>query len=167
MKIQRIKKIIDGPARYPTIDVLEDQIVLYFSKKNDEGKSRVFQVSLDKDKPWLILEQPRQTSLELGLPGSFDQHGHAARCIISTQDRKFMYLMGWSHVSSSFPPYHLSIGFAEWIRDKWVKIDGPVMDRGTSNPFFASSPSVLFDRDRYKMWYISCNGWEMGSRPIQ
>ena len=37
---------------------------------------------------------------------------------------------------------------------------GPLLDRDRDEPFFNTAPCVVRERDRWRMWYGSCTGWD-------
>jgi len=157
MNYKKIGLVYRGQARYPTIDINKKEIILYFSKiKNN--KSRIYKIELCKKNPKIIKKNISGPLFELGSNG-FDHDGHAARCIVESSDKKLMYLIGWNKKIS--PPYHLSIGVAEYQNKKWIKKEAPVMDRNIDEPYFCTSPCVIYDFKKhiYKMWYCSCTGW--------
>jgi hypothetical protein len=159
MKWEKIGKIFEGPAHYPTIEKINNKIRIYYSKKNKENKSQIYYFEVNKNNPKKITSRSKENLFALGPTGSFDQDGHAPRCIVNTENEKIMYIIGWNRKIS--PPYQLSIGIAKWNGEKWNKMLGPVMERNNDEPFFSTSPSVIYEKDLkiFKMWYCSCTGW--------
>ena len=159
MNFKKIKKIFEGPAQYPTVDCFSHKLFrVYYSKKNQLGQSNIYSFDIDK-KSLIVKNLNDEPVFSLGKIGSFDQDGHAARCIVSNENKKLMYIIGWNKKIS--PPYHLSIGAAELINNKWIKYEYPLMDRGIYDPYFCTSPSVLYNKteSKFQMWYCSCTSW--------
>jgi hypothetical protein len=72
-----------------------------------------------------------------------------------------MYYIGWN--VSGTVPYRLSIGLA-LSEDQGATFrrfsQGPIIDRGTHEPFFVTLPCVHKENATWRMWYVSCTGWE-------
>jgi hypothetical protein len=81
--------------------------------------------------------------------------------IVNHQNKKYLYYIGWNVKVSV--PYHLSIGLAV-SEDKGRSFDkvseGPLLDRAIDEPFFNTAPCVQCEEDIWRMWYVSCTGWE-------
>jgi hypothetical protein len=74
---------------------------------------------------------------------------------------KSMYYIGWNpQVTVS---YRLSIGLAvseDGGRTYRRYSIGPLLDRDLCEPFFNTAPCVIRDGNQWRMWYVSCTGWE-------
>jgi hypothetical protein len=105
--------------------------------------------------------------LPLGRPGTFDDSGIMPSWIVNHQNQKYLYYIGWNVKVSV--PYHLSIGLAisEDEGRSFRKVsEGPLLDRSIDEPFFNTAPCVLREADAWRMWYVSCTGWEtIAGRP--
>jgi hypothetical protein len=160
MRWQSIGRIITEQASYPTIDRVDGAARLYFARRDDRGRSGIFQREVDADDPLRRSSISGRPMLELGPPGTFDADGHAARWVVEAADgSKLMYLIGWNRSLSV--PYHLSIGCARSLDGgrTWSKHACPVMDRSSDEPFLCTSPCVLAEGGRYRMWYCGGLGW--------
>ena len=159
MRWEKLGRIHDGPASYPTVDRIGDTLRLYYGCRTATGQSRIKYIDIDSRDPLRAIGSGE--TLELGPPGSFDCDGHAPRCIVECSGKKLLYLIGWNRKVTT--PYQLAIGLAEASdHGTWIKHEGPVMDRGVDEPYFATSPHVLFDGGQFRMWYCSCTGWKNG-----
>jgi hypothetical protein len=165
MNYKKIGLVYRGQARYPTVDINKKEIILYFSKVK-HNKSKIYKIELCQKNPKIIKKNISGPLFDLGKSGSFDQDGHAARCIVSCNEKKLMYLIGWNKKTS--PPYQLSIGVAECGENGWIKKESPVMDRCFDEPYFCTSPCVVYDNNCkiFKMWYCSCTGWIKRRDPV-
>lgn len=162
MIFKKIGLIYNQQARYPTLENKKNVIRIYFSKiKNN--KSKIYYLEVSKKDPKIIKKINLKPLFDLGKKGSFDQDGHAARCIVENNSIKLMYIIGWNKKIS--PPYQLSIGVAEYKNKNWIKKEPPVMDRSYDEPYFCTSPCVIYDENVFKMWYCSCTGW-IGEEPL-
>jgi hypothetical protein len=88
--------------------------------------------------------------------------------IVDCSQRKFFYYIGWNPQVTV--AYRLSIGLAtseEEAPNFFIKYsEGPICDRCVNEPFFNTAPCVLFESGLWRMWYVSCTGWEtINNRP--
>jgi len=157
---RKLGRVTTEPAAYPTVDLVDGGLRVYFSRRDELGRSRSYFMTVDPDDPLRLERTADRPIFDLGPPGTFDADGHAARCVVETPKGKLMYLIGWNRSQSV--PYHLSIGCARSDDGRvWSKMPGPVMDRSLDEPFFCTSPCVLHDGGLYRMWYCGALGWEM------
>ena len=139
----------------------DDALRIYFSTRDGRGRSHVAYVEVDADEPRRVVKVSERPVLPLGRPGTFDDSGVMPSWIVDHDGRKFLYYIGWS--PQVIVSYHLSIGLA--VSDDggatFVKYsEGPVCDRSVEEPFFNTAPCVLVEGGVWRMWYVSCTGWE-------
>jgi hypothetical protein len=100
--------------------------------------------------------------LPLGELGTFDDSGIMPSWLVSHDGNKYLYYIGWNpQVTVS---YRLSIGLAvsnDGGRSFEKISEGPICDRSVDEPYFNTAPCVLHEGERWKMWYVSCTGWEI------
>src|SRR5712692_2376833 len=147
-------------AQVPTPLVSEKFIRVYFSSRPEPNLSLTTFVDLDIDDPRKILRLNSTPILELGKPGTFDEHGIMPSCAIKDGSRVLLYYSGWSRGASV--PYTNSTGLAisEDVCETFRKISkGPILAKGRHDPYSATSPCVLKENDTWHMWYCSGTGW--------
>jgi predicted GH43/DUF377 family glycosyl hydrolase len=153
-------------AQVPTPLVCEEFIRVYFSSRPESNLSLTTFVDLDIDNPGKILRLHPAPILELGRPGTFDEHGIMPSCAIRNGDQVFLYYSGWSRSASV--PYTNSTGLAVSNDggQTFRKIsNGPILAKSKSDPFSATSPFVLKEGNAWHMWYCSGTGWlEIGEK---
>ena len=143
--------------------VKENIFRIYFSSRNENGKSLPYYIESEICNGIIkLVGDVAGPLLELGNLGSFDDSGIMPSCLIKKGDVLFMYYIGWNpQVTVS---YRLSIGLAisydNGITFKRYS-EGPICDRSINEPYFNTAPFVIFEKEKWKMWYISCTGWEM------
>jgi len=101
--------------------------------------------------------------MELGELGTFDDNGVMPSHIIRvSSNRLLMYYIGWN--TSTTVPFRNSIGIA-YSDDNGLtfrrSFKGPVLDRTREEPHFTASCHVMLENNVYRLWYLSCVGWEM------
>jgi hypothetical protein len=98
--------------------------------------------------------------LDLGKPGTFDEHGVMPSCAVRAGSRILLYYSGWSRAASV--PYNNSTGLAisEDGGDTFKKYsEGPVLGKSLVDPYSATSPFVMMESGVWHMWYSSGTGW--------
>ena len=149
-------------AAIPFADKIDDNSLrIYFSSRNCKGQSLPFYIDVDRSNPRLIKNIQEEPILSLGELGSFDDSGIMPSWIVNYNGMKYMYYIGWNpQVTVS---YRLSIGLAISTDggNTYTKYSkGPICDRSKEEPYFNTAPCVLIINNIWKMWYISCTGWE-------
>jgi predicted GH43/DUF377 family glycosyl hydrolase len=151
---------MNSHAQVPTPLVSEEFIRVYFSSRPQPKLSLTTFVDLDIESPSQILRLNPNPILELGKPGTFDEHGIMPSCAVRNGSQVFLYYSGWSRSASV--PYTNSTGLA--VSDDggqtFQKVsDGPILGKSIYDPFSATSPVVVKEKDSWHMWYCSGNGW--------
>ncbi|CDI06457.1 hypothetical protein [Candidatus Nitrosotenuis uzonensis] len=150
-------------ASLPTADHVKNNVYrIYFSTRNKENRSQVGFLETDFTKPKKILKLSSKPILRLGKTGSFDEDGVMCSSLVNHKSKKFMYYIGWNRSVSV--PFRWAIGLAisEDNGETFTKFsDGPILDRNYIDPYFVSSPTVIYENGKWKMWYISSScGWQ-------
>lgn len=147
-------------AQLPVTEVLHDRIRIYYSTRNQEGKSLPMFIDVDLENPLHQLASAKPLDIELGKPGSFDWSGIMPTKFIQNGDIKMLYYIGWSRRIDV--PYHNNLGLAISKDDgqTWQKFSrGPVFSTSQDEPGYIGTAEIMFDEDRWKMWYLSCQNW--------
>ena len=149
-------------AQVPTIHVMEDRFRVFFSTRKSNGKSLTACVDLDKDDPKKIKHLYEKPVLGFGKPGTFDDEGVMPGYVVKHHHQLLLYYTGWNQRVSV--PYHNAMGLAVSDDDgiSFSRMyDGPIMDRTTTEPYLAVTPSVLKENNGWKMWYVSGIEWKL------
>jgi hypothetical protein len=136
---------------------------IYFSSRNNAGKSLPYYIDCTVDNGKIELTgDVVGPIMQLGKLGTFDDCGIMPSSLIRIENEIYMYYIGWNpQVSVS---YRLSIGLAVSIDNGETfsrYSEGPICDRNIIEPYFNTAPYVIKENDMWKMWYISCTGWEI------
>jgi predicted GH43/DUF377 family glycosyl hydrolase len=151
---------MNSHAQVPTPLISENHIRVYFSSRPQHDLSLTTFVDLDPKDPARILNLHLNPILELGRPGSFDEHGIMPSCAVRHNDKVFLYYSGWTRGVSV--PYTNSTGLA--ISDDGGQTfrkfsEGPILAKSRHDPYSATSPVVFKEDDDWHMWYCSGTGW--------
>ncbi len=147
-------------AQVPTPLPGDGFLRIYFSSRPERNLSLTTFVDLDANNLKTILRLHPTPILELGKPGTFDEHGIMPSCAVRYEGRVFLYYSGWSRGTSV--PYTNSTGLAisEDAGTTFRKVsEGPVLGKNIHDPYSATSPCVLQEGDSWHMWYCSGTGW--------
>ncbi len=137
----------------------DDHYRVFFSSRNADHRSHVGFADFNVTDP----EHPLRTAgpvLAPGPLGYFDDRGVYAMSLVRSEGRVLMYYVGWN--SGERPLYYTSIGLAisDDGGDTFTRYSrAPIMGRAEVDPWMVSSPCVLHDGGRWRMWYLSGLGW--------
>jgi len=152
-------------AQVPVADYLIEKNVIkvYFSTRDNFGRSRPGYVILDADDPSKILEVSSLPILDLGNLGTFDDCGVMPSWIVNRLNgEKWLYYIGWN-VRNTIP-YHNAVGLAI-STDEGATFnrfsEGPLWERDYTEPHYSGTSCVIFDKGVWKNWYLSCTNWRI------
>ena len=135
---------------------------VYYSSRDSANRSHVGFFELSLDDPRTILEFTEHPVLAPGPIGYFDDHGVYAASVERAPDgTMYLYTIGWNHGGRP-PLFYASIGLATSSNggQSFEKFGGaPILARGNHDPCLVTSPVVLRENDRWRMWYVSGTGW--------
>ena len=147
-------------AAVPFAEKLQGDIFrIYFSTRDEINRSHTAFVDIDILNWSEIINFSKEPVLRPGSLGEFDDSG-AMGCWISQKDGlRYMYYQGWN--LGVTVPFRNSIGLA--VSSEGGNFHryspGPIVDRSMFEPHFTATPCVIFYRDKWRMWYLSCTEW--------
>ena len=146
-------------AQVPTLLLKKDRLRVYFATRPQPNVTMTSFCDLDLDDLSKVIYVHDKPILELGEPGTFDQHGIMPSSIVEKEGIIYLYYSGWSR--SVGVPYSNYTGLA--LSDDGgmtfkKSFKGPVLDRTKMEIFSATSPEVFFNGD-WHMWYCSGTNW--------
>lgn len=141
---------------------------VYFASRDDRNRSHVGFFEIDLDDSSAIQRSSHDPILAPGPLGEFDDHGIYAASAVRDGSQVYLYTIGWNPGASA-PLFYASIGLA-------ISEDGgvtfrkrgrsPIMARSDHDPCLVTSPFVLKEEERWRMWYVSGYRWdEVDGRP--
>ena len=164
---------MDSYASPVTSVELEDRIRVYFSTRSKIDEKGFFTsytgfIDVDKNEPSKVLYIHDKPLLEVGRPGTFDEHGIMVAEVVKHGDKFYMYYMGWQR--SDTVPYVIRTGLA--LSDdgcSFTKVsEGPVIGLNRFIPFGVGNLSIVIEQGRFHMWYTHYKPWlntPIGFRP--
>ena len=155
-------------SQVPVIDEYDNFYRIHYSTRID-GKSNPMFIDVDKNNLSNIINKSEKPILSLGDRGSFDWAGIMPTEIITVNNIKYLYYIGWSLRTDV--PYHNNLGLAI-SRDNgntWEKYSkGPVLSTSHLEPGYIGTVSILIEKNIWRMWYLSCLNWvesDLGMEP--
>ena len=151
-------------AQSPQTLVFDDYIRIYFStRKRDEEngmyRSYISFVDFDKDLKHLLAIS-KETVIELGGLGSFDEHGIFPINVVRHNNQILAYTCGWSRRVSV--PVETSTGLAYSFDNgtSFTKAGtGPILTSSLKEPMLVGDSFVKVYNDTFHMWYIFGQKW--------
>lgn len=138
-----------------------DLFKIYFSSRNKRNESFTGYVVIDINRPHQIIELSASPVLRPGDLGEFDDSGAMATWLAHHEGKSYLYYIGWN--LGVTVPFRNSLGLAISLDgerfDRYA--NGPILDRSLTEPHFVASCCVLPGDDKWRMWYLSCTGWEI------
>ena len=138
-----------------------NRIRLFFSARDDRGRSQIGRAELDLGLPDAAPEISREPVLGLGPLGAFDDSGLTASCVVEHDGRWHQYYSGWQ--LGVTVPFSFFVGCA--VSDDCVNFEkvspAPILERNAVDPYLTASPWVIVEDGLWRMWYVSGTGWQL------
>ena len=150
---------MNSHAQGPTVLTLNDRLRIFFSSRPTPTVSLPTFVDVELHNPRNIIFINERPILDLGEPGSFDEHGIIPKEVISISQRTYLYYIGWSRRLST--PYSLSIGVA--VSDDGMNFTrcfrGPVLGVEKEDALSATAPGIIHEDQQFHMFYTAGLRW--------
>ena len=147
-------------AQVPTLLVKKDRVRVFFASRPKQNLSLTTFVDYDIDDFSKILYLNPEPILELGVAGTFDEHGIMPSSIIEKDGLVYLYYSGWSRGNSLPYSNYTGLAISEDGGDSFKKYSkGPIIDRTPFEIYSATSPCVYYSEGLWHMWYSSGTYW--------
>ena len=161
---------MNSHAQMPVVHFRGDVLRIYFSTRPSAGVSLPAFIDVDSNEPSRVLRVCERPLLELGPPGSFDEHGIMPAMVVERAGDVLLYYTGWSRLAGK-APYNNSSGVAI-SRDGGTTFErlcsGPVLTRAAREPFSATLSWIVKDpAGVWHMWYSSGTEWVQGDDRLE
>lgn len=143
-----------------------DRFRIYFTSRDAANRSHVGWFEIAIADPATVLAECDAPILAPGKRGAFDEDGVMASALVHHDGRRLLYYIGWNRAVTV--PFRNSIGLAvqSAADGPFVRVaDGPVLDRGLTDPYFVASHDVVIEGATWHMWYLSGLDWLPGEPP--
>ncbi|WNV05381.1 hypothetical protein RP726_02960 [Candidatus Methylospira mobilis] len=150
-------------AAVPIAEAIEGGLYrIYFSSRDSANRSHTGWIVIDLQQPQTLVELSATPVLSPGGLGLFDDSGAMASWLTRAGNRRYMYYIGWN-LGVTVPFRNalglaISEGGAPFVR----YAAGAIIDRSLHEPHFCASCCVMKDGELWRIWYLSCTGWDLG-----
>ncbi len=156
---------MNSHAQMPVVQARGDSLRIFFSTRPSAGISLPAFVDVDLDDPSRVLKVATSALLELGGPGTFDEHGIMPTMVVERGRDLLLYYTGWSRLAGK-APYNNSSGVAV-SRDGGTTFErlfrGPILTRSAREPLSATLSWIVIDKEGlWRMWYSTGTDWVQG-----
>jgi len=156
---------MNSHAQMPVALPRGDTTRIYFSTRPSPGTSLPAFIDVRSDDPSRVAAVGGRPLLELGPPGSFDEHGIMPTMVVDRGQTILLYYTGWSRLAGA-APYNNSTGVAI-SRDGGTTFErlfnGPVLTRTPREPLSATlSWTIIEAEGLWHMWYSTGTHWVQG-----
>lgn len=152
--------ISGGRAPVP-LHIHGDYYRIYFASYDLNGRGSIFSLEIDINDPLSIKKLSKKPILTPGNVGFFDDNGIIPSDLVREGDKIRLYTIGFSLKNKIIFDAASGLAVSSDGGLSFTKLNGPVLDRGVDDPCFAASPTVMKDDDRWRMWFVSCDRWEL------
>ena len=146
-------------AMVPFVEPIGDGLRLFFSGRDAHGRSVTGYADGSPRNPGSLRFSERPI-LEPGPLGTFDDSGAMGSSLVTHEGRKYLYYIGWTRGVSV--PFYTFVGCAV-SEDEGETFErasaAPLLERTDADPYLTTSPWVLLEDGRWRMWYASGTGW--------
>ena len=154
----------DHSALTPTPILLGDVIRVFAGFRDREGISRIGFVDVSANDPSRVLEVSARPSLDIGRPGTFDDHGVILGDVIPVGHRWHMYYVGFQLVEGVKFLAFTGLATADSDARSFSRLqETPVLDRSDEGLFIRAIHTVRHEGDSWKAWYAAGRQWEWRS----
>jgi hypothetical protein len=136
---------------------------LYYSPRDAHGRAHVAcaRVEAAPGDGLQVVAHESEPVLSPGALGTFDDSGTTVSCVLDGDAGTLLYYTGWTRGVTV--PFYFYVGLAQrpFGARRFERVSrAPLLERTAVDPFLTASPWVLRDDGVWRMWYVSCTGWE-------
>lgn len=156
-------------ASNPVAEYLGDGLFrIYFSSRDAQNRSSIAFLEIGIREPERILRLSDAPLISPGPAGAFDDSGVSMACVVTVEDRRHVYYLGWN--LGVTVPWRNAIGLAVGAKDE-DRVErfspAPVFDRNPLDPYSLSYPWILREAGKWRMWYGSNLSWGKSQRDME
>lgn len=150
-------------AHKPTPLLVDDNTLrIYFGVRAKDGRTRTTFIDVNPDNPLEIIRDDLPLVLDLGKVGAFDDCGANVCSLVDRGDHILMYFIGWNPGTTVHTRNAIGVAIS-WDRgETFTRLyDGAVVDRNKDEPYYTGAVDVIYNNDKFEMWYTSGVKWEI------
>ncbi|PCH95133.1 MAG: hypothetical protein COB85_04830 [Bacteroidetes bacterium] len=147
-------------AQIPTPLVMGDILRIYFASRPKQTHSMTSFVDFDINDLTKVVYVHDEPVLQLGEPGTFDEHGIMPASVIEKDGLIYLYYSGWQRSVGVLYNNYTGVAISEDGGKTFKRYkQGPCLDRTPDEIFSATSPCVLEVEGEWHAWYSSGTNW--------
>jgi hypothetical protein len=152
----------DNSALTPTAFLLNENVIrVYASFRDKNGIGRIGYIDLDSENPSKILKISKKPVLDIGIDGMFDDNGVILGDLIRIESKIYMYYVGFQLVKKSKFLAYSGLAISEDNGETFKRYKNtPILDREDEGLYIRAIHSVIYEDNKFKVWYATGNGWE-------
>lgn len=152
----------DNSALTPTAFLLNEKVIrVYVSLRDKLGIGRIGYVDVDAKNPSEILKISKRPVLDIGRPGMFDDNGVILGDIIRVDGKIYMYYVGFQLVEKVKFLAYTGLAISSNNGESFERYsETPILDRSAEALYIRAIHSVLYEDNKFKVWYATGSGWE-------
>ena len=150
----------DGKNQCPVVDINNDGFWrVYYSHRDKNNHSYTSYIDVEAGNPQNLIKKSEQPVLEPGVIGSVDASGAMATSIITINNIKHMYYVGWSQ-RLDVPYFNTTCLATSEDGNNWYKV-GPILSPTIRDPGYSGTFYPILNRSgtQYTALYLSCKEW--------
>src|SRR5262249_48921008 len=160
MEPPRLGNWAKSHAMVPFLDVRDDGLDLFFTGRDEKGRSSTGRASLELSSAGAKIGVMRDPVLSPGPLGGFDDSGAMGHCLVRHRGREHLYYVGWTLGATVPFATYIGLAITENGGRTFERVSrGPVVGRTDADPFLATTPWVLVENGCWRMWYASGTAW--------
>lgn len=138
----------------------EDIIRVYGSFRDKDGAGRIGYVDVDAKNPSRILKISETPVLDIGENGCFDDNGMILGDVLRVHDKIYMYYVAFQLVKKAKFFAFSGLAISEDGGETFTRRGkAPVLDRSEEGIFGRCIHTVLFDQNKFRVWYSVIYDW--------
>jgi hypothetical protein len=152
-------------AALPAVERIDgNKIDVLYSPRDARGRAHIARVHMEaiSEGELVVVGHDPEPVLAPGPAGAFDESGVTMSCVVEGEHASFLYYSGWT--LGVTVPFYFYGGLAirpHGQRDFERISAAPILERSAVDPYLTASPWVLREGALWRMWYVSCTGWEI------
>jgi hypothetical protein len=142
---------------------------LYFSPRDAEGRAHIARAPLAlRDGELSVGPVEPAPLLGPGPVGSFDDSGVTMSCVVRDGARLWLFYTGWTLARTVPFLFFAGAAVSEDGGRSFARVSpAPLLERSRHDPYLTASPFVLLEDGLWRMWYVSCVGWELVGEAVR
>ena len=139
--------------------ISENNFQIFFCIRDNKNRSHIVskKINLKKKNNTKI-----NSKIELypGKLGEFDENGVTPTWVLDLKQNKYLYYVGWRPTGTVRFSLFVGLAIKKKKSKKYKKVGNfPILERSKVDPFLTATLSILKEKKKFRMWYVSGEGW--------